>query len=68
MTLKRLPFSFNFIFGNRKKSQGALITSDDPGQGFIIRGELMKFSADITFSDPSLKSPQVTYTTANKRM
>jgi hypothetical protein len=28
----------------------------------------MKFSADITFSDPSLKSPQVTYTTANKRM
>jgi len=26
----------------------ALITSDDPGQeGFIIGGELMKFSADV---------------------
>ena len=26
----------------------SLITSDDPGQeGFIIRGELMKFSADV---------------------
>ena len=25
----------------------ALITSDDPGQGFIIRGKLTKFNADV---------------------
>ena len=24
-----------------------LITSDEPGQGFIIRGELTKFGADV---------------------
>ena len=40
----------------------ALITSDDPGQeGFIIRGELMKFSADdallllVSCQDPGQK-------------